>query len=159
MSSYDRSLVYIFLLNLYSLLRFMECQPVWQSFGMQVVIIENKEEYACENMIQYQQSREGPNCTADLLLVIGSLQWWGVVGSFLMFQGVLWYFWFFRSVEFMGTIVEHDRLLLSRPFGRYWVIHQLKFKDLFLKKFDRFRRCQVHLLSNICQKENRDSFQ
>ena len=93
--------------------------------------------------IQYQQSREGPNCTADLLLVTGSLQWWGVVGSFLMFQGVLWYFWFFRSVEFMGTIVEHDRLLLSRPFGRYWVIHQFSFKDCFWKNL-------IDFLFDIC---------
>ena len=53
MSSYDCSLGYIFLLNLYSLLRFMECQPVWQSFGMQVVIIENKEECVCEDIIWF----------------------------------------------------------------------------------------------------------
>ena len=31
----------------------MECQPVWHSFGLRVVIIENKEEYACENMILF----------------------------------------------------------------------------------------------------------
>ena len=53
MSSYDCTLGYIFLLNLYSLLRFMECQPIWHSFGLRVVIIENKEEYACEDMIWF----------------------------------------------------------------------------------------------------------
>ena len=31
----------------------MECQPIWHSFGLRVVIIENKEEYACEDMIWF----------------------------------------------------------------------------------------------------------
>ena len=54
MSSYDRSLGDIFLLNLYSLLRFMECQPIWHSFGLRVVIIENKEEQAGAELGQAQ---------------------------------------------------------------------------------------------------------
>ena len=31
----------------------MECQPIWHSFCLRVVIIENKEEYACEDMIWF----------------------------------------------------------------------------------------------------------
>ena len=31
----------------------MKCQPVWQSFGLRVVIIENKEECVCEDMIWF----------------------------------------------------------------------------------------------------------
>ena len=31
----------------------MECQPIWHSFGLRVVIIENKEEYASEDMIWF----------------------------------------------------------------------------------------------------------
>ena len=97
----------------------------------------------CLIYIQYQQSREGPNCTADLLKISGKIFWWGVVGELLMTQGVLWYFYFFRSFKLVGTIIECDRLLLSRPSGRYWIVLIFLSKifetHLFhLRWFDRF---------------------